>query len=111
MSVQAVCPHLDFEARVDVGRIHDSQSGELTQFIADVVVCCKDCGESFGFRGPCAGHSWHEPRCSVDALKISLPLMAPSELALAGPLPAMGRGPMVYEAHPTEAHVDDPSGV
>lgn len=96
------CEHKDFRADVAVGRISDSQTGEITQFVADVTVKCSECGAPFGFRGAPAGHSWNEPRCQVDALKISLPLMSPHELALAGPLPAFGRGPMVYEVHPQE---------
>jgi hypothetical protein len=95
------CEHPDFEAHVAVGRISDDGTGEnIVHFIADVTVKCTACGEPFGFRGPPAGHSWDEPRCRVDAKQISLPLMSPAELELAGPLPAMSRGPMVYEVYP-----------
>lgn len=96
------CEHPDFQANVSVGRITDGDAGPVTQFIADVTVKCKECGESFGFRGPPSGHSWNEPRCRIDAKLISLPLMSPHELALAGPLPAASRGPMVYEVYPRE---------
>ena len=97
------CEHLDFEARVDVYRITEGEDGPVSQFAADVVVTCKGCGEGFGFRGPPAGHSWNEPRCQIDAKKITLPLMSPAELELAGPLPAASRGPMVYEVYPSGA--------
>lgn len=94
--------HLDFEAHVDVCRVTDGPEGPVTQFVADVTVCCKDCGEDFGFRGVPGGHSWNEPRCQIDAKKIALPLMSPAELLLAGPLPVMARGPMSYEVYPQE---------
>lgn len=100
---QSVCRHEDFRADVAVDRIADDGKGEnIVHFIAHVTVCCTQCGETFGFRGPPGGHSWDEPRCAVDARKISLPLMSPTELALAGPLPVMRRGPMVYEVYPRE---------
>ena len=92
------CAHEDFEARVDVNRIEDE--GELVQFTAEVVVWCRQCGEKFGFRGPQAGFSWTEPRCGLDARRITLPLMSPAELALAGPLAAAERGPVVIEVDP-----------
>lgn len=95
------CKHEDFEARVEVTRIADDGSGENPHsFHADVTVVCAHCRAPFGFKGPPGGLSWSEPRCSPDALSITLPLMSPAELELAGPLPVLARGPMVYEAHP-----------
>lgn len=97
------CQHPDFAADVSVARITDGDGGDVTQFLAEVTVRCTACGGLFGFRGPCAGHSWNEPRCDLDALKIQLPLMSPAELVLAGPLPALHRGPLVYEVYPRES--------
>lgn len=94
------CEHANFRADVDVIRITDNTSGDVSQFMAEVRVECADCGAKFGFRGPPAAVSWREPRCTVDALEIQLPLMSPAELELAGPLPALERGPMVYETTP-----------
>lgn len=95
------CEHQDFEGRIEVTRILAKDGdAEAWQFTADVTVRCVGCGELFGFRGPPGGFSWHEPRCTVDGRKISLPLMSPAELALAGPLPVFDRGPMIYEVNP-----------
>lgn len=96
----SACEHEDFQADVEVVRITDGAGGAVTQFMAEVTVRCVGCGEPFGFRGPPAGHSWLEPRCSLDALQLRVPLMSSAELKLAGPLPAYERGPMVYEANP-----------
>jgi hypothetical protein len=104
------CEHPDFRADVSVGRITDGEDGPVTQFVADVTVQCVACGEFFGFRGPPSGHSWNEPRCSIDTKRISLPLMSPHELALAGPLPAAARGPMVYEVYPRETALASAEG-
>lgn len=94
------CAHEDFEAHVEINRLHEDGEDGPHSFLADVTIHCVQCGEFFGFRGPPAGHSFREPRCRIDARQISLPLMSPAELELAGPLPAADRGPMVYEARP-----------
>jgi hypothetical protein len=91
-------------AEVEVFQLTPDEQGEegtdIVSVLAEVTIVCADCGAAFGFRGPPGGHSFHEPRCAVDAKKITLPLMTPAELELAGPLPVMARGPMTYEARP-----------
>lgn len=106
------CKHEHFRADVAVGRIADDGIGEdIHSYVADVTVKCLDCAQAFGFRGPPGGFSWTEPRCQVDGCMISLPLMSPLELQLAGMLPVMSRGPMVYEVHPTTSSVmESPEG-
>ena len=102
------CQHEIFRADVEVNRIADDGTGEdIVHFIADVRITCTECGEAFGFRGPPGGHSWDEPRCQVDGLRITLPLMSPAELEMAGPLPVMARGRMVYEVYPRPRETPD----
>jgi hypothetical protein len=90
---------------VEVHRLVDNHqpedgTAEVAQFVAEVKVRCHECGADFGFRGPLGGHSYREPRCAVDAKTIHLPLMPPAELELAGPLPVMARGEVVFEVGP-----------
>jgi hypothetical protein len=97
----SACEHMDFVVETEVFRLHDhGDSDSPSSFTIKVWVRCVDCDASFGFKGPPAGFSFSEPRCSVDALTVELPLMSPTELELAGPLPAARRGPMVYECPP-----------
>lgn len=95
------CRHEDFVSEVEIHRLTPDEGGdEIVTFVAELQIRCNDCDAAFGFRGPPAGFSFREPRCRVDATQISLPLMSPAELQLAGPLPVLERGPMVYEARP-----------
>lgn len=96
------CEHKSFRANASIGRIMSGDDGPVTQFVCDLTILCTECGESFGFRGVRGGHSWNEPRCQLDAKTISLPLMSPAELELAGPLPVLQRGEVNYEVYPTE---------
>lgn len=108
MSTAERCEHHDFAATVEVSRLHERDGDDSPNaFTAQVRVECADCGAPFGFKGPPGGFSFAEPRCSIDALMIELPLMSPTELELAGPLPAARRGPMVYEAGPASSEGSD----
>lgn len=105
---EPICTHEDFVCVGDVKKIVELEgSQDVIHTVIDLTVACAECGASFGFKGPLGGHSWDEPRCSIDALTIHLPLMSPTELVLAGPFPVMSRGPMVIEVLP-RSRQDDP---
>jgi hypothetical protein len=101
------CAHENFVSRVAVGRITAGEDGPVHSWEATLTVKCSECNKRFGFRGAPAGGSWVEPRCSPDALELRVPLMGPAELVLAGPLPAVARGPMTYEVHPSRKGSDE----
>ncbi|HZV74620.1 MAG TPA: hypothetical protein VFF79_12955 [Conexibacter sp.] len=84
------CAHENFEAAVDVTRLHEHEGADSPHaFVADVRVWCRACRAPLGFKGLSAGVSFDQPMCSPDALEARLPLMSPSELSLVGPLPAV----------------------
>lgn len=94
------CEHLDFAATVDVRRIVEylepgtegrapEPGDDAVAFRADLRVECAHCHAAFGFRVADVGELADRPAASVDALEIHLPLIAPSELELLGPLAAM----------------------
>lgn len=63
------CPHLKFEANVNVGRFEDTG-----RFMADITVRCASCGEKFRFLGPTAGINWERPSVSIDGLEMRAPI-------------------------------------
>lgn len=87
------CDHPNHEAFVTVQKVQSvTDPSDYTEFRAVVQIRCNECGARFGFRGSPAGESEDHPRCSPDALVMFLPLMSPSEIELAGPVPALARG-------------------
>lgn len=70
------CPHEDFDAFVDVGRITASESDPTTVlwYAAHIKVNCADCGEPFRWTGVPAGLSPRQPMCSVDEVELRAPL-------------------------------------
>lgn len=90
------CPHKEFVARVDVGRITDSvpegvniEDVDPHSFIAEVEVRCKECNELFGFKGIDTGFDFDHPTQQIDGKKACLPLRSPAEMLMAGQLAAM----------------------
>lgn len=90
------CQHLDFDAHVSVQRLYHSEGdgppNPPDAFAADITVKCAVCGASFGFRVPDVGLLPDRPAVSPDALELRVPLIAPAELQLVGPLAAMRSG-------------------
>jgi hypothetical protein len=87
------CQHEDFEAHVDVGRITPADGADVKCFVAEITVKCKECGQSFGWRGVPPGANYDSPTRSVDALELRAPMLSPAELALAEPLAGMSADP------------------
>lgn len=67
------CPHENNLADVDVVRLQDNE-GVTIGFSADVRIRCLDCGDRYRFLGCAPGLSPTEPRVSIDATEIHLPL-------------------------------------
>jgi hypothetical protein len=69
------CPHLDFDAFVDVNRLTASDDDPtVVGYSADIKVTCRDCSEPFRWTGLQAGLSPGRPMCSVDETTMSAPL-------------------------------------
>lgn len=68
------CPHLNFRAEVNVGRLSDGDAGPITGYVADIQVKCSDCDLKFRFIGIPAGAHFAEPRVSIDGLELRAPL-------------------------------------
>lgn len=82
------CEHPDFNAWVEVNRIH-ADDKTLIGFAADVRIECSVCKRRFGFRGLTPGMPSNQPGVTVDALEAHLPLISPAELEAFGPLAAL----------------------
>lgn len=51
---QLFCPHMTFEASVDVNRLSDTDGGPINTYSADIRIQCAECGQPFSFLGlPC----------------------------------------------------------
>jgi hypothetical protein len=73
------CPHPDFIATVEVGRIaaddeHASDDDPAQAFTADVRVHCASCDEPFRWTGLEVGMSFDHPMVSIDGLELRAPL-------------------------------------
>ncbi len=70
------CPHLKFEAQVDVNRIGEAETMDRAPkaYVADIRVHCADCGEAFRWCGVSAGLSFDHPMVSVDEMELRAPL-------------------------------------
>lgn len=78
------CAHERFQANVAVSRLTDGDDGEVTGYMADVMVQCADCEEPFQFLGMAGGLDSAEPRCSADQKEARLPLRPASARYLDG---------------------------
>jgi hypothetical protein len=70
--MERTCPHLDFNASVAVSRVGERGDGS-DNFIAEVVVICRDCGDPFQFVAP-RGASWDGPKASADGQTLYAPM-------------------------------------
>lgn len=74
------CPHLNFHADVEVGRIGegDTADGLPNAYMVDVRVQCAPppdgCGEPFRFNGVPAGMSYTHPMVSPDEKTLRAPI-------------------------------------
>jgi hypothetical protein len=69
------CPHENFDAFVDVGRITASDNDPtVIGYSAEIKVNCRDCSEPFRWTGVPAGLSPRQPMCSVDETELRAPL-------------------------------------
>lgn len=71
------CPHPDFSAVVNVGRIGEEDpgaNGMPRAYMCEVCVSCAACGEPFRFIGAPAGLSFTQPMLSVDEKTLHAPI-------------------------------------
>lgn len=61
------CEHKNFFCNCKVARIEDIQ-----RFVLEITVKCTDCNTEFQFIGLKPGFNYNEPRCSIDALEMSV---------------------------------------
>lgn len=68
------CPHLNFEAQVDVNRLTEKEGGPVTKWAADIRIRCADCGAECHFVGVDQGLSFRRPMCSADGTELRAPI-------------------------------------
>lgn len=81
------CPHLNFEAKVDVSRLSHEEGWPITGYTADVRIRCAHCGVPFAFKGMLPGSSPNYPMVSVDRDELRAPI-EPAPDAPRWPTPA-----------------------
>ena len=62
------CPHDNFDAQVDVGKLTD-----INTLMVDLKIVCRECGSRFSFIGLPSGIDFKSPTCSVSGLEARLP--------------------------------------
>lgn len=75
------CQHMDFSARVEVGRLtqDDNPDAPVVEYRVDLTVQCAHCQEPFTFKGLPAGYSPHKPTVNVDGTEARLSIAPLSE--------------------------------
>jgi hypothetical protein len=70
------CPHLQFEASVEVNRLTDTDEpgAPVTGYAAEIRIRCAGCEEPFRWIGLQAGLSASRPMCSADETELRAPL-------------------------------------
>lgn len=93
------CDHLEFTARVGVGRVTDDHDpAKLLRLTVEVMVECSDCGRSLQFVGLPEGIDTHAPTMSVDGLEARLVAVLQGDaLALTDRVSAHFRAPGVTQ--------------
>lgn len=66
------CEHLNFRAMVKVGRLSKEEGGPIKNYMADITICCSDCGLPFQFLGLEPGVDLQGARVSIDNLEAHL---------------------------------------
>lgn len=75
------CPHLNFDAHVDVHRIQKSEaeSDVIVAYNTDIRINCHECGQPFEFLGVPLGMSFYRPTVSIDGKELHVPITIPGE--------------------------------
>jgi len=68
------CLHMNFNAKVDVNRLHNGNE-KISDYLADVRIWCADCELPFQFRGIPHGLNGNQPTTGLDQLEASLPVI------------------------------------
>lgn len=68
------CPHGDFAAFADVGRITKVEGGPVVSYTVSLRVECTQCQEKFRFVGVQAGLRPDRPMVSVDETELRAPI-------------------------------------
>jgi hypothetical protein len=63
------CEHMEFAAKVNVGRLTETEGGPVTGYTADVTIKCAQCGLPFQFLGLEPGVDTQGARVSLDGLE------------------------------------------
>lgn len=63
------CTHESFLVDAKIARVLD-----VGKFVAEIRICCQDCGEPFRFVGVPAGVSYARPMVSIDGLELNAPI-------------------------------------
>jgi len=68
------CAHEKFSAKVDINRLRKNDEEEVTQFMAEIAVKCRDCKTPFFFVDVPIGASPRQIRASVDGTELRAPI-------------------------------------
>lgn len=91
------CKHFQMNASVKIGRIiaegqELALDGTPKNYIAEIRVNCKDCGEPFHFVGVPVGLSWEHPAVSPDSLELRAPLQPGPKMQFSGTFQTVPKG-------------------
>lgn len=79
------CEHENFHANCAVYRLVDEKRRErVNAFVAELTICCVDCGTPMEFIGFTAGYRGDAPRVDPSAQELRLPLKPKGVLAMPG---------------------------
>jgi len=74
------CEHLNFIANAQVGRLlQEGNPEQITGFIVELIVNCKDCGLPFEFIGIPQGFSPAQAMVNFDATELRAPIKPSSD--------------------------------
>lgn len=68
------CPHMNFAASVQVGRLTEDDEVTVKAYVADIRVKCADCDQLFRFRHNAFGSSPDFATVSVDSEEMRAPI-------------------------------------
>lgn len=68
------CPHMNFAASVQVGRLTEADERTVVGYTADIRVKCADCNQLFRFRHNAYGSSPDMATVSVDNEEMRAPI-------------------------------------
>lgn len=68
------CEHFNFETKVRIARLTDTEEGPVTGFSANIRIQCIDCGHPFEFIGVLGGYSPTQPMVNFDGSELRAPI-------------------------------------